>query len=70
MVQAKVAEEIGDSAASVLVLGFAESVTAQRFKLIANFETGEFRIVDTEIAIEGETVNDLFFAGREKHFGS
>src|SRR5258708_12922249 len=68
--ESKVAEEIGDGAAGVFVVGLAEGVATEGFELVADFDAGEFRVVDAEVAVEREAVDHFLFAWREKHFRS
>src|SRR5882762_6276854 len=68
VLEAEVAEEVGDGAAGVFVVGLAESVAAEGFELVADCDAGEFRVVDAEVAVEREAVDYFFLAGREKHF--
>src|SRR5579859_1007635 len=67
-VETEVAEEISDGAAGVFVIGLAEGVATEGFELVADVNAGEFRVVDAEIAVQGEAVNDFLLAGREQHF--
>src|SRR6202022_3488183 len=64
------ADQIGDGAAGVFIVGLAESVAAEGFELVADFDAGELCVADAEIAVEGEAVNDFFFARSKKHFRS